>query len=69
MKLAFLPLTFVITTIANAAQLTISPERMQPSSMALVCDNVDCVDSLSKFKMVKEIQPSPSPIPLKKERT
>ena len=66
MKLAFLPLTFFIATIASAAQLTISPERMQPSSMALVCDNVDCVDSLAKFKMVKEIQPSPSPIPLKK---
>jgi CubicO group peptidase (beta-lactamase class C family) len=50
----------------NSNVWTIPPERMQPSSMAHVCNNVDCVDSLSKFKMVKEIQPSPSPIPLKK---
>lgn len=66
MKKFILLLFFCISTIAFAAQLSISPEDMQPSSMSLVCDKVDCVDSLSKFKKLKEIQPAALPIALKK---
>jgi CubicO group peptidase (beta-lactamase class C family) len=66
MKKPFLLLAIISSTFGTAAQPTISPEVLQPSGISLVCKNIDCVDSLSKFKMVKEIQPSPSPIPLKK---
>lgn len=62
--LLLLPLS--TTTLTYAAQLSIPPDDMQPSSMALVCDKVDCVDSLAKFRKLKEIQPAALPVPLKK---
>lgn len=66
MKKLLLSLLLTTATLAHTAQLSIAPEDMQPSSMALVCDKVDCVDSLTKFKKLKEIQPSPQPAPLKR---
>jgi CubicO group peptidase (beta-lactamase class C family) len=66
MKKLLLPLLLGITTISFGAQQFIPPEEMQPSSMDRVCDNVDCVDSLSKFGKIKVIEPSASPISLKK---
>jgi len=48
-----------------AAKLIISAEVMQPSAMSLVCYKIDCLDSLNKFKKLKEIQPANSPIPIK----
>ncbi len=46
MKSLLLMLLLNSVSIAFGAQLTISPEDMQPSSMALVCDKIDCVNSL-----------------------
>lgn len=65
MNIVLLLLFFTTIPCANGANQSIPPEDMQPASMSRVCDKVDCVDSLSKFKRLKEVQPSASPIPLK----
>ena len=66
MKGLLLILLLNSVSLAFGAQLTISPEDMQPSSMALVCDKIDCVNSLPKFRKLIEIQPSKSPVLLTK---
>ncbi|WP_322993524.1 serine hydrolase domain-containing protein [Limnohabitans sp.] len=66
LKTLLLPLFIVMAFQGHAAQLVISPEVMQPSSMSLVCDKLDCVDALSKFRQLKEIQPAATPVTLKR---
>lgn len=66
MKKLLLTLLFSTVTLTYAAQLSIAPENMQPSAMALVCDKIDCVDALARFTKLKEIQPSEQPTPLKR---
>jgi len=66
MKKLLLPIIFSTATLTYAAQLSIAPENMQPSAMSLVCDKIDCVDSLVKFRKLKVIEPSLAPRQLKK---
>lgn len=66
MKNLLLAIFLGAAALANAAQLSIAPENMQPLAMSLVCDKIDCVDSLSKFQKLKVIEPSATPRQLKK---
>jgi len=67
LKRFLLPLALSVAAQSHAAREQIPPRHMQPSSMDRVCERVDCVDSLSKFGKIKEVQPSTTPFPLKKK--
>lgn len=65
-KYLFLAFMLLMNAPTSATQLVIPARIMQPSSMSLVCDKVDCVDSISKFKKLRVIQPSGALSPLEK---
>jgi CubicO group peptidase (beta-lactamase class C family) len=64
MRLAIAAVFLLIATPGQAAR-EVPAEGIQPSGMSNFCTKVDCVDSLSKFRTIREIEPSASPTPLR----